>query len=302
VQDILGRPGRPHNAKHAFAYAGLIRCGFCGCAITAERKTNRQGHRYVYYHCTKKRKAQSCSERSIEVDELELQVIEVLRRIRVPDEIHRWCQAKVEERRYESSEVDGLQAEALTKGIAEAERNLATLTDLRVRSLIEDTEYIARREKLRADIARAQEKITAKQDREDEWFEPARLVLSFSKLAVSWFERADAAQRRMIVCAVGSNLTLLNRIFSVEAAEPFTLVPKTPDILQLCAFVESVRRLVSDDRFQRTIECIAKLEKMMSANDAGAAELSSSVSRASSHASRSTGRSKEGAEARSRRR
>ena len=273
VQEILGRPGRPHNAKHAFAYAGLIRCGFCGCAVTAERKTNRQGHNYVYYHCTKKKKSLPCAERSLEVDELELQVIEALQRIRVPDEIHRWCQTKVEERRYESSEADGLQGEALTRGIAEAKRNLATLTDLRIRGLIEDTEYIARREKLRADIARAQEKVTAKQDRKDDWFEPARLVLSFSKLAVSWFERADAAQRRMIVSAVGSNLTLLNRIFSIEAVEPFTLVPKTPNILQLCSFVESVRGLAQDDRFQQNIACIAKLEKVMLNPEAASAEV-----------------------------
>jgi hypothetical protein len=38
----------------------------------------------------------------------------------------------------------------------------------------------------------------------------------------------------MIVAAVGSNLTLLNRIFSIDAVDPFTLVPKSPDILQLC--------------------------------------------------------------------
>lgn len=273
VQEILGRPGRPHNAKHVFAYAGLIRCGFCGCAVTAERKINRQGHRYVYYHCTKKKKSLPCAERSLEVDELELQVIETLRRIQISDDLHKWCQAKVEERRYKSSEVDGVRTEALARGIAEAERNLATLTDLRVRGLIEDTEYIARREKLRADIARAQEKVAAKLDRKDEWFEPARLVLSFSKLAISWFERADAAQRRMIVAAVGSNLTLLNRIFSIEAVEPFTLVPKSPDILQLCSFVESVRQMTSDDRFQQKIACIAKLEKLMLSPEAALAEV-----------------------------
>ena len=273
VQEILGRPGRPHNAKHAFAYAGLIRCGFCDCAVTAERKINRQGHRYVYYHCTKKKKAQFCDERSIEVDELELQVIETLRHVQISDELHAWCQNRVEKRRYESPEEDGLRAEALARGIVEAERSLATLTDLRVRGLIEDTEYIARREKLRADIARSQEKLTAKQDRKDEWFEPARLVLSFSNLAISWFERGGAAERRMIVAAVGSNLTLLNRILSIEAVEPFTLIPKKPNILQLCAFVESVRQLTSDDRFQQKIACIAKLEQLMLSPEAASAEV-----------------------------
>jgi len=41
------------------AYCGLLSCALCGCAITAEEKMkyqkNGNTHRYVYYHCTKKR-------------------------------------------------------------------------------------------------------------------------------------------------------------------------------------------------------------------------------------------------------
>ena len=50
VQDRLaGRNKRKTrtNSK-GYAYTGLIRCGVCGCAITAETKKGK----YVYYHCT----------------------------------------------------------------------------------------------------------------------------------------------------------------------------------------------------------------------------------------------------------
>ena len=36
------------RTKHDFAFRGLVRCGHCGCALTADIKKRR----YVYYHCT----------------------------------------------------------------------------------------------------------------------------------------------------------------------------------------------------------------------------------------------------------
>ena len=50
VQDTLsGRAAsRRRRAKHDFAFARLVTCGHCGCALVGERKKQR----YTYYHCT----------------------------------------------------------------------------------------------------------------------------------------------------------------------------------------------------------------------------------------------------------
>lgn len=50
VQGILdGRNAKkPKSGKPEFAFVGLITCGHCGCAMTAEIKKGR----YVYYHCS----------------------------------------------------------------------------------------------------------------------------------------------------------------------------------------------------------------------------------------------------------
>src|SRR5207249_4078270 len=51
VQQVMARRGRPQSKRtHLFPFVGLLRCGECGCAITAERQ---KGHHY--YHCTKKK-------------------------------------------------------------------------------------------------------------------------------------------------------------------------------------------------------------------------------------------------------
>ena len=39
---------KPKQRKHRFAFSGLLSCGKCGSAITAEI----QKGKYIYYHCT----------------------------------------------------------------------------------------------------------------------------------------------------------------------------------------------------------------------------------------------------------
>lgn len=53
AQEKLGRKGIPRPKSHTFAFTGLMRCGECGCSITAEEKVNHYGSHYTYYHCTK---------------------------------------------------------------------------------------------------------------------------------------------------------------------------------------------------------------------------------------------------------
>lgn len=72
AQEILGRPNRPPQKQHEFGFTGLIRCGECGAAITAENRTNRYGSRYTYYHCTKRRPGVRCRQKTIRVEELEM--------------------------------------------------------------------------------------------------------------------------------------------------------------------------------------------------------------------------------------
>lgn len=60
VQRFLAKGELKQNRRHAFAYTGLMTCGHCGCAITAEEKVKRYRttgteRRYTYYRCTGQR-------------------------------------------------------------------------------------------------------------------------------------------------------------------------------------------------------------------------------------------------------
>ena len=262
VQHILGRSTYAAPQKHAFAYAGMIRCGSCGLTVTAEHKINRQGHHYVYYHCTRRRRPQ-CTEPSVEVRKLEEQVLACLKRIAISDRAHKRALAQIGKHRYSRVVTDEGFIQTLEKTLSDTERALSALTDLRLREMIEDDDFVARRQKLQAEAARIREKLSERRTNADSWFEPTRLLLSFSNLAVCWFTEGNTEDRRLILCAVGSNLTLSNGILSIQATEPFTNEPKTVNCFRALALGRYVRTFPRDHLFQKRLDAIKELEERM---------------------------------------
>jgi site-specific DNA recombinase len=69
------------STKRRHAFAGLVTCGRCGCAFTAEIKKGQ----YVYYHCTGHRGA--CGNTYVREEELIRQFGEIMKQVRIPTEL-----------------------------------------------------------------------------------------------------------------------------------------------------------------------------------------------------------------------
>ena len=88
VQEILdGRNRKTRNAKtgggvREFAFSGLISCGHCGCALTAEIERGK----YIYYHCTGYHG--KCPEKFVREEVLEEQFAGLLATLRFDQEIY----------------------------------------------------------------------------------------------------------------------------------------------------------------------------------------------------------------------
>ena len=89
AQCILHKNMKTAPKTKVFAYTGLMRCGQCGASITAEEKYSYQKngnvHHYIYYRCTKKKTA-NCTERYVEVKELERQIQEILSEVEIDED------------------------------------------------------------------------------------------------------------------------------------------------------------------------------------------------------------------------
>ncbi len=81
VQEVFEAANRPKYTKHRHAFAGLLTCALCGCAMTAEIKKGR----YVYYHCTGFKG--QCGNTYIREEALSALFEDVVRRVQIPAEV-----------------------------------------------------------------------------------------------------------------------------------------------------------------------------------------------------------------------
>jgi hypothetical protein len=81
VQDVFAGRNKPKHRKHAFAFAGLLKCAHDGCTVTAER----QKGKYIYYRCSHGRG--KCSLPYMREQEVSDRMGEVLKDIYVPETV-----------------------------------------------------------------------------------------------------------------------------------------------------------------------------------------------------------------------
>lgn len=233
VRGFIQRPSPRRPKRYAFAFTGLIRCGNCGLRITAENKTNRFGSRYIYYHCTNRRLGPRCPEPSVEVKKLEAQIEQFLRSITVNPAAEAWLASILARSSEQETTIEEARRRSLEHGQSAVRAQLAELTGLRVRGLLDDTEFLERRRSLQKEELLLTEKLAVKEDRPN-LIEPLMALISFSKYAADWFRRSDDGIKRLILETVGSNPVLKGGILSIQAAIPFLWVAefdKSPSML-----------------------------------------------------------------------
>lgn len=260
VQRHLGRRGKLVRNAPAFPLRGLITCGECGLHVTAEKKINRYGSRYIYYHCTKKRTDYRCAQPSISGKALETAFQEFLQQQTLSQPLHAWVTEKIARERGNQDADEADIRKTLQGAHEEAARAIENLTSLRIRDLIDDSEFIARRKALLEEQGAIQERLAALQ-RGDTWFEPAKSVLSFNERAIFWYQTGDPETKSQIARAVSSNLTLRDKKLSIEALQPFVALSKYADRSNLCAALDTIRTLYNarDPYFMRTLAIIKNL-------------------------------------------
>ncbi|MGO8737133.1 MAG: recombinase family protein [Terriglobia bacterium] len=264
VQELLGRPRQPRPKTRVFPFTGLIRCGACGLSITAEEKVNRHGSHYTYYHCTKRRRDHRCDQPCISAGELERQIVQFLREIAIPDRIHQWAIIKLDRTAEHERNAATTRVRSLVQTRTSLEKESENLTKLRIRDLITDDEYLKQRQELeREQIKIAQSLKTAEEP--DARFEPARLLISFSSRAVSWFQAGDARIKRLVLAIAGSNPQLKDKKLSIDARKPFRCGFNSENFSLSWSIVKDVRTLwyARDHEFLDMVTAIRHLETLV---------------------------------------
>lgn len=261
LQVLMRRPGKAKPKRRSFPFTGLMRCGECGLMVTAEAKINRYGYHYTYYHCTKRRLDYKCLQRSITAEALDEEFREKLKRFTIPEELHRWALEEVKADSKQRDQEREMQVKALNQTLNDTQRSLSNLVSLRIRETIDEAEFTQKRLELQKEKLRLEERLQ-NSEHDQQWFEPARSLISFSSRALLWYEEGTDQQKRKIVRAISSNLSLIDKKVNIEARKSFPWVSESPGIYDLCRALDDIRTLCAnkDKDFQETVRLIQELE------------------------------------------
>ncbi len=212
AQVVLGRRSHVHVVRHTFAYTGLIRCGRCGCQITAEVSN---GH--TYYHCTNRKGI--CSYRGLRAEEVEAQLDTYIERLQVFPEFVVWADEMLAREGQQAQS----QAEAILRARQEAllsvRRQQELLVTMRLKEQVEEEEYVARREVLRQEQVRlevAQGQVEQDVARQDS---AVREAVLFAATARSRFRSGTIEEKRLVARYLASAYTLKDGRLQVELNE-----------------------------------------------------------------------------------
>ena len=263
VQRLLGRPALQRaKTEKGFSYTGMIRCGACGLAVTAEVKTKRSGKRYTYYHCTKRRGTTLCRQPYVALPDLEQEIIAFLSSLAIGEESREALRASFAEHPRPSLADREVERSSVEKSLAGVESELGELTKLRIRNLITEESFVqnlAELDSRRLALRQRREAFGEPQNR----LEPDDILVDFINRAAEYFRNGDASLKRLILETTGSNPTLRDKRLSIQAKKPFIQWSRPVQISEMCTIVKDVRTLsaTNDGDF---VALVAKIEAIQS--------------------------------------
>lgn len=216
AQILLGKRGYPKlSSRKQFALRGFIKCGECGCMITAQdkRKVLKNGDIRVhsYYHCTGRRSG--CTQKQFgykKEDELFDEVVALLDDYELAPKLNEWglkaLRELADKEAGERSSVQKMQ----NNSIDDVQQQLDRLLGLATEGFIDKQTYRKKHDTLLAELKALQGEQSDTAARATNWYEFA--VQTFEKLvnANERFATGDIATKKEILLAIGQNPVLLN--------------------------------------------------------------------------------------------
>jgi site-specific DNA recombinase len=224
VQVILGKSGRPRPQRHTFAFTGMVVCAECGCMVTASEKSKwvketKLYKTYVYYHCSKRKKALKCKQKPLTLKEFEDQIQQILKGHNLHPIVLECVAFILNE--FRNKEADNLAKITQTQeeAIDKIERAIETLVKMRYNELVDDQTFKKEQSVLQDQLTRLKHELAHSEDTTEKWIELTLQAFEFAVRASDAFEKGTVQEKREILASIGSNYTLNNKKLLFDKAE-----------------------------------------------------------------------------------
>ncbi len=223
AQDILDGRNNTRRPKtgggvREFAFTGLISCGHCGCALTAELKKGK----YIYYHCTGFRG--KCPERFVREEVLEEKFSDLLTRLKFDDEIYELIVRALRESQTVERQDHKAAMIRLRSEIDRLSSRLEAVYIDKLDGAVTDEFYRRVSAQWRDELDRCQRDMTRQLEAGNAYMDEGVALLTLARKAYSLFDSACAIEKRRLLNFVLSNCIWQHGELRAEYRQPFDML------------------------------------------------------------------------------
>ncbi len=201
-----------------FAYKGIVSCGHCGCALTAEEH---KGGRYIYYRCTGGRDPKCPGKKTISESVLTDFFATLLGGLKLTPASHAWLVKAMEDSvAMQRREVD----EAIAKLQKDEQRIRDEMTQIyldKIRRELPAALYIDIHARLQRELGETDQRLREIKLADAKSYNHGLAILEVAETAGIRFKMAESSIRRDILKDVVSNCSYRDGKVDVSMLEPF---------------------------------------------------------------------------------
>lgn len=206
-----------------FTYPGLVRCGHCGCLLSAQLKKER----YVYYHCSGFKG--NCGEKYLREEALDREFARALRDIVLPESWMEFLKTELRKGQADAQRFHQESIERLEGECARIQRRLDQMYVDKLDGLI-DADTYARNARQWQEELRAHRRAMSKHDEGKQSFlEEGLLILTLAQEASTLFEAATREEKRELLTHLLSNSSWAGGRLTIEWRKPYVYLAEFQD-------------------------------------------------------------------------
>jgi site-specific DNA recombinase len=215
VQTVLKDKAKPRHSRkrHYFPFLGLLKCGECGAAITAQY-AHGHGGTYKYYRCTKR--LGHCSQKYVSENNLASQLKDQISKVAIPEDWKEKMLAQIEIWKKENIQSSEELSQNLNDQLKNTEQKLDNLINAFLDGSIEKDIYLSKKDELIKTKLFLHQKQQELGRKGNIWNEPLRewVISSFNAQKLAQTGQLD--EIKLFIQKIGTNRLLHNKTVSLQ--------------------------------------------------------------------------------------
>lgn len=227
IQQILDGRSFTKKKKNDYVFSGIVFCGECGGMLSGDCQKG-----IYYYRCSRAKGAASvCSStKHVRQDLLETQVIDLLNRMRIPDNILSWAIKYLRKVYEQQNKVLNSRHNLLQREQAMQKQKLERLTVKWLSEgningeLVSDDEYRAEKQAIIARMKEIDDQVSDNSGEGTNWLTACEDFFKKVRALGPEYQKATSFDKKVILKSIGARFIRKGEEFNVEVAKPFSLL------------------------------------------------------------------------------